>query len=456
MKQLKLVIIEDDSIVRELIVEALNKPRFFGEGFNIHAEGYEKMPPLGKIKDAFLYILDKNIPFGKDGLKIAEELKDNGELGARIMMTGDSNPETRLEDQMQAINYNLINKWIEKPIVPSRLKKLFLELRKERKFIQKVNVGIIGLGRFGKGLLTKLKDLPEVKDVNIFSNFAKENYSGILTLVGVLNQEKIKPHTSLESLVSAKPDILFLTTGQHLRKYTTREVLFSGALEKTTPIFRILREMNYSGLVCNVVNPVGPILQAAEFYGFDPQRLTGFSPDTLRAKAEILKNIRKLSNKSFEDDIHLDVIGEHGKEIPLFGACLVNGKSLYKKYPYFRRLKRELIGSLRKAGLNTIKYAQEYGTDYEDAPNSLIDFVKDISHLQRNPSSCWYCYLENGVVGESKSAYLQWPVNVDYPDLRVYRNDRFELKNLRKTELQEISRQITHQNQIVGGLRHGK
>ncbi|GAG04664.1 unnamed protein product, partial [marine sediment metagenome] len=238
MNNPKLVVIDDEPVMGD-VIKNIPWKEVWKEGLNFDVDAHLKYPGIEEVRDASLYILDKNFGKREDGLEIAEKLKKEGELGARIMLTGYTNEQA----QTKAINDGLVDKWLVKPDVVNNLIDTVSILRNERKLIQKREIGIYGIGSSGIEIIKKAKLLPGVSKVHAFSNFVKGDYKYLECAAGLHNRNKIIFHKSLESLAESNPDIFFITTGEHgidFSKPINRNDVTEGSVKKVKPLFEIL------------------------------------------------------------------------------------------------------------------------------------------------------------------------------------------------------------------------
>jgi len=444
MNNPKLVVIDDEQIIGDIIKDIPWK-----EGLNFDVDVYLKYPKIEQIRDASLYVIDKNFGKGEDGLRLAEELKEKGELGARIMLTAYTNEQA----QTKAINEGLVDKWLVKPDVVNNLMDTVSILRNERKLIQKREIGIYGMGSSGIEIIKRAKVLPGVSKVHAFSNFAKGDYKYLECAVGLHNKSKVIFHKSLESLVESNPDIFFITTGEHgidFSKPINRNDVFESSAKKVKPLFEILGKQKYDGLVCNFANPVGPILHVAEMCGLNPKKLTGVSTNAFRTQALLSEYI-----PCEIDDVKAVSIGEHGGAIIPYDYCLVGDKPLLEVVPEFKNsyTVKKFETELKEKGLNDMRSNQDLRLGYEDAPEAILRVLDDILCLQKNARESLYCYFEPGVLGK-QGAFLGWEEKINYPSLEIERALRVE--DLDEKTYNIMANQAVQQNKLVEGVLNAR
>jgi hypothetical protein len=233
-------------------------------------------------------------------------------------------------------------------------------------------IGIVGLGKLGRGILFSLCEQNWVGQIHAYSASFHGNYSALENDL-FFQQHKVFFHHTLEGLFSGEPTLLFITTGAHVEDFSRynnrmelRARLYEEAIPHVRPVFEFIERTGYEGLVCIMTNPTGDHLVAAKtIYDIPPNKLTSFPPDTRRAKGLLWRCIENYAmlcayririsqelilEKSFSDlcrwefvknpgnrtikgivlperekDLILRVVGDHGREIPLIDESLICG-----------------------------------------------------------------------------------------------------------------------------------
>lgn len=462
------VVIEDDSDEREIFKQFL-----LGNPLGFDVRTFETLPEnLDEVKDATLFLIDYRLP-NLNGIEISRKLGEKGFLGAKVMITGHADQEM----MRVSLKERLWDGWLEKPIRLSDLDEQILELREENKLSQKLNVGIVGLGSLGTSLYKRLLSFPFVDTAHIFSNFTKDDYSSFLGLLEnpqkaiqsdfnvILNEipeeflDKIKEleknnkviahkgNKGLETLVRANPDILFVTTGKYNALYPDREKLYKESIKKVEPIFEVLRDAYYQGLIFLGTNPIGPLLKIGKYCGLDANKLTGFSPDIRRAKDLILGYIHKIEDEDAKiEDLQILTALEHGKELILFDNSFSKGIPLCEKYTFFKdsKIREEIISSLHRIGLEAMLASRDLEINYMGTPDAGARIVNDLAHFKKSPGDFVYSYLGDDFI-PGLDSFFGWPVNIDYMPFKIYRDPSFNIENLDGSVIREIVKQATEQ-----------
>lgn len=479
MKRPKAVVIEDDLHQRFLFKEALLENSL---GFDVKT--FSRIPDnLEELRDTTLFLIDYKLP-GINGLEISRKLEKKKFLGAKIMITGYANKEM----MRSSIKEQLWDGWLEKPVKLKELGSEIHNLKIKGKLTQKLNVGIIGLGSLGTELYLRSGRLPEVNTTHIFSNFSKNDYSSFLNSLeksmlavekdfniileedpgyfldeinGLEKYHKVIAHKGdkgLETLARSNPDILFITTGEHNAFYSDREKLYESSIKKVEPIFKILRDTYYQGLVFLGSNPIGPLLKIGEYYGLDKYKLTGFSPDIERAKDLILGYIYSLGDNQVTSD-DLKILGglEHGKELLFLDHSLIGGEYLGDKYPIFNnpKVREEIINTLHRIGLEAMLASKALKKNYSGTPDTGERIIKDIAYFKECPEDFIYTYLDEDFIG-GQSAFFGWPVEIDYRFSGIHRDPYFNITDLDKDIINQVRIQAEEQNKLFERVYLGK
>lgn len=421
--------------------------------------GYESRKYKGgKINDAQLYVTTSLDPASNEQ-RIARGLKGTG--CARILYT---DMPKLLEEHINDPKSSLFSGYLRhtkesshRKIVPKNFEIWFSEnkrttfdeivlggetnliekefqeaierVRKARKMRQQLNIGVVGLGKLGRQIVHDLKSKPFVESVNAFTNFAKDDYEGIIIPRMAFEgdqRRKFHFHESIDSLLETNPDPLIICTGEwaeNIRYENFKEIeklterLMDGAYKKVRDILKTIKDFQtkgYNGLICMESNPTGTLLQVAKRMGIDPMTLTSITPDMSRHKTLLLQKLAKRDPTLKYSDIELRVIGEHGKEIPLLKEARVRGKPLRKVCSKFRNkaYRRAFIDEARGIGLKLMKVSEELGDNYGGTPDKIVEHLGDFAHLQRMIPSA-YSYFN-----KEDDCFIGSPSIVSYP-LRV-------------------------------------
>jgi len=335
----------------------------------------------------------------------------------------------------------------------SEMKKAIEYVRQKRKMCKPLRIGVLGLGKLGGQILHDLKSAPYIESVHAFSEFAKLDYERkVISIIGFEGDQRrnFHFHEALEELVEANPDLLIVSTGEHGVQYEKYDIinnlterLMKGSYPKVKKILEVVKRYQdkgvFNGIVSMESNSTGPLLQIAKSMRIDPLTLTSITPDMSRHKTLLLYLLSGISSCKYEklltskqkhrepikieygerdaqlqySDICLDVIGEHGKEIPLLREAKVKGKPLVEVFPEFNEYKyrRAFIDVAREIGLKLMKIAKNSGKNYGGTPDKIVEQVEKIAFLGREISSA-YSYFPDA------DCFVGAPSVIDHP-LRI-------------------------------------
>lgn len=373
-----------------------------------------------KLLNGTTYFIAEDPKDPKQASQIAKALNDRGVKVGKVLTTDRPKPyaETTTEP-----GYEQFSGWLPKTegeFNEGEVKRKIEEMREDKKLVQPISIGIIGLGKLGRQLCSDLKSKPYAKSVHAFTNWAKNSYERNIKprLAFKGDQErKFQFHSRLEGVIEANPDILIVATGEHgihYEKYDkikdlTRR-LMQGAYPKVRKILEAVRDMDYPGTICMEANPTGALLQVAKRMGIDPSDLTSITPDMSRHKTLLLEKLLQKDPSLRYSDINLTVIGEHGKEIPLLREAKVRGELLTEAHPEFKNqaYRRVFINEAREIGLNLVKVAEKLGDNYGGIPEIIIENLEGFAYFQRNMPSAYSYFPE-------ADCFIGTPSKVSYP-----------------------------------------
>jgi hypothetical protein len=310
-----------------------------------------------------------------------------------------------------------------------------LELREERRLVQPISMGIIGLGKLGRGCMVESALSDSISNIHIFSNFVQAglgSYDEIIKGEEIpsriqsrknqkmpsLNQvEKITAHNSLEGVLAANPDVLVICTGKHNMDYNVpdrrllNQELFKTSLPKILPVLEAVKKGEYHGLVAIQSNPNGHLIkyatdppkksrrQRAEGrggMGIPRQQITSFPPDTIRFIEEIYKYlVENYPNSKTRDirTIYLIAPGDHPQDggVPFYETATVSDKRTGRVRPLlemFSELANQDVQAVineraRKIGLIVANASKKYQSDYRGVPARVIECLEDIACFQQ-------------------------------------------------------------------------
>jgi len=446
-----------------------------------------------KTKNAQLYVTTSLRP-GSDEQRIARNLRDTG--CARILFTSmedllkehDDDKKSSLLGRYMRYTFDRNKEKLDaKDVRPTPFKLWFREnvstfddiavegdvnstkrefqlaierVRKERKMKQNLNIGIIGLGKLGRQLIHGLKSKKYIETVHAFSDFAKKDYNGlIIPRMGFEGDERsiFEFHNSLESLLETNPNPLIIATGEYSKNIgysnypkikNLTERLMKGSYPKAKEIFEVIKkyqEKGYDGLTLTESNPVGPLLQVAKEIGIPIEMLSAITSDNARHKTLLLERLQEQDPTLQYADVYLDVIGEHGREIPLLTEAQIKGKLLMNAYREFKdpKYREALAREGREIGLKLMINAEELGDNYGGITDTMIKCLEDFAYLQRDMSST-YSYFNS-----KDDFFIGAPSRISYP-LRIH-SIAGELDNLIEDEgvINELIETIDYQKKLV-------
>lgn len=401
MKKPVITVIDDEPLVRELAQDIL-KDRFI-------VETHEDIPDNEPITDSAAYILDLKIKENcKRGIEIAKRIREEGLRGARILH---SSAATK-EDFMQGSNEGLFEYQLEKGPSMDALNTAIERLRIKGELHQKFNLGIIGLGHFGVGVLMRSLESDWIDDISVFSDYYTSGGRSYkqLNIDSAIESPKIKWKKNLEELTQDSLDAIFLASGLGFKEDTDRNALFEGTADKIIPILYKLKELQTTPLIIGS-NPIEASCYLAKEIGVDKRLIIGESvTDTVRARKLLAGVYQQMTGETLDPNrINIPVIGTHEKPIPLFELATYNGETLTEKLPTLKNkvTKNNLRKKLWKKGKKTMMGARHIN-GYNSAPEGAMEILYALAHFIENPRSCWTMCLNEG------AGFVSYPISLSY------------------------------------------
>jgi len=476
MKKPKVVVIDDESMVRSVVEEQFDKKVGPATGIEFDVQGFGRCPEdITKISDANIFFIDYFME-GKKGDEIAKELIDLGAQGERVLITADlaaaighmgnikkslfKKTSTDRAEVAQA-TYEIHESFphlMRKPFETDALTNLAFKLREERKIKAPLNVGVIGLGKLGLGTVQEIVKEGWVTQVGAFTNFvggSQDEYQKLLDSLDLSGEErdKIVTHSDLEGLIETNPDVIVIATGEHDTPYfeykdrtKLTERLFRKGLPKIDAILESVQRLNCQSLLAIESNPNGHYIHHAIRKGINPFQLTSFSPDTMRHVRVIYETLKKKHPDLKEEEIELMVIGEHMKGgTPLYNEAKVRGIPLTDFDPRFakRGFQNKKTREARKQGLEVMQSSTRYSHDYRGVPRRVKEGLQELAHFQptsRNP-------IYAGRISVPATFVYSFHDGVCYPRVRPthqkiteFTQDRFATKEI-PNDIEKIKRQ---------------
>jgi malate/lactate dehydrogenase/CheY-like chemotaxis protein len=462
MKRPKIVIIDDDTAIRNVLRESIKNPVKKETGIEFDVKEYSQCPEnIDEITDANIYFIDFFLP-GKKGDEIARELKEKGAQGERIMITGNL-PEaieqmSRLGKKSIFTAYSkdradMLAAWYEvggqelfprllsKPFETKKLIDIISDLRNKRRIQVPLSLGVIGLGRLGRETIERASDVSWINRIEVYSEFFNQNESKAYELYPKVIGA-VATHKRLEGILESNPDVLFIATGTR-SKITKREKMFAESAEKIFPVFKAVGRMEYLNPIINGSNPIEALVKLGHELGISPRQLIGQNvTDTLRTRRMLIEG-PYLPERVDAYDIHLDVLGTHSQPLPIFSTATVRGKPLGDLTDY-KKFREEFVKELTEIGKKIMIGAQTIGS-YSDAPNAVMEMLEDLSNLAKRPRSCWSMY--NNQTGFYVTST---PVDITYNGRpKIIPGKSPELDSWEKHELDNQNNQFNSQRSLV-------
>ncbi len=397
--------------------------------------------------------------------KIAKALVERGVRGGMTLTTERTREEPYDVTKKQP-GYKHFNGWLPKTdeqfnagevsrkVEEFRKRKRDKEgaIEQESKFFQTMSVGILGLGKLGRGVCRGIKAKPYIKVVNAFTDFAKGEYEKeIIPNLAFKKDErkKFKFHNTLEGVIEANPDVLIIATGEHGIQYGAynqikdlTERLMHGAYPKVKAMLQAIKDRDYQGPIFMESNAVGPLLQVAKRMGLDPSNLTSITPDVVRHNTHLLELLQKQDPTLKYSDIILGTIGEHGKEISRLREGKVRDIPLTEASPEFKdpKYRRQFNHKARQIGLTLVEASRRLRDTYGGITEMITDALESFAYFQRNvPSAYSYFPEADCFIGVPSVAEYPLKIKSVATHLRNLSQDREVLTELGKTIAYQIA-----------------
>lgn len=307
------------------------------------------------------------------------------------------------------------------------------------------NIGVIGKGYFGEGVLSRLREEKFARSVNFWSSQGEEAYEQIVDRVIEAREgptrRKFRFHKNIEDLLKSSDVIIYARTA--ISRQQLEEIIKEGGgraehyryeREYIDNLTQSLIDTNYKGLVMMVTNPIDMILERMKKLGggkIDPYQLTG--------SIDIdIERIRDLHNYHLiEDWIRNMAIGIHG-DIDI--AETKTGPFSPKKIRWdMKAWKDHAIKTANEAGRKAMKSSLREERPYVRAQEELVKQLRHLATIPREPiDRSMYAYVKDlkELTGSTEfhevpDTYLAVPSKIIYRDgnLRVHPNRKI-LKGL--------------------------
>lgn len=470
MKKPKVVIIDDDPLVRKTLKELFERRVRKETGIEYNIKTYEKCPEdVNEITDATLYLIDYFLP-EKKGDEIAKTLMEKNAEGERVLITGNLPDAVQdmgelekkgffdktSEDRAKTVEawYNgggttLFPRLLTKPINSESLVSLVSKLRNERKIRAPLNIGIVGLGRFGREIIERATKGNWVSKINVHSDFFNlhsKEYEEYSKVIG-----QITRHERLEELLESNPDVLFITKGVRSERVIKRDKMFDESAKLLFPKLKIIRESKFKNPIIIGTNPVGPLIKLGQELGIDPRQLIGEGvTDTLRTRRLLAEGDYLPEKINDIYDIQINVLGTHAIPVPIFSTATIKGNPLVKIANY-EEFRERFVQELRGIGKRIMKGANKIGS-YSDAPDSAMEMAYDLATFSRTPRSCWMMYNDQTGFYVTNS-----PVEIEYNETPLIKQIKVEdLDSWEKNELRKQEKEFSIQRNKVRKFLKGK
>ncbi len=398
-----------------------------GLDFDISSEEVQEPESLrsnSRLLGAQVYFIHEEKEDKTLAPRIAEALVERGAKSGMTLTTEGTTEEPYEVTRAQA-GYKHFEGWLPKKETGKRFKISEVadkidELRKTRKLVQPISIGIIGLGKLGRGCMVESSTSESISNVHVFSGFVQKGEGSYEELIRgqelpIRQAEKIIPHDNLEGIVGANPDVLVICTGKHKMNYNVpnRQVLnrelFQTGLPKVIPVLEaIAGNNNFQGLIAMqsnpnghlikyVIDPINPEKGKDKGMGIPVQQITSFPPDSIRFASEVfrylIENCPAAKVREIKG-INLIAPGDHPSDggIPLYDEATVllderTGKTrpLLDMFPELKdpQVQESVNTKARSIGLTVVQTSEKYERDYKGVPQRVIECLEDISCFQQ-------------------------------------------------------------------------
>lgn len=412
MEPLKIAVVDDNEGIVGNVAEAIESSGGCLSGLKIecstHVNAENNIIDSKKIlaDNPDLVILDYNLGWGINGLRIAEEIREQKSNLPVIIMSGAVLKADRSKIR-KAQKKGRINDYLEKPFEGIG------EIREAvRENIRRpLNVGLVGLSEFGTGFLKELGRNSNAGKVQVYSGSRLGDYPDMRELEWVSNAPKIKLIEDLESALDGTDCVLICTSAKRgkntekIAQSSDRLDLFEQEYKKNVELSKAIKKSGYPGLVMYFTNPIGPLLEQSRRIGIPTGQLTSpFSLDEARIMLYLRNNLEEATYNKLKKRI--SVAGQHGAPYVCFPRDTPKNAI-------------EIIRAAEKAARKTPGDSMiahgKLGIEPE-TQRFYGKFINDLAGFRARTPHAAYCYCEFG----DQKGFIAVPHKVNYfPYLRV-------------------------------------
>ncbi|MFA5259440.1 MAG: hypothetical protein WC979_08495 [Candidatus Pacearchaeota archaeon] len=462
MKKLRVYVVETDVGKAETLANRLNTDKGILNDYDIEFVGgtFGCDHPLDSVAllDARpdMYIMDHataNMKSSENSLAIAEQIKTQYPFLPILLMHRGEQKE-RYKVLRSALNNEsegnvkvfdgFIDPWMKTPEIQKTVK---TNLRKP------LDIGIIGLGAFGRQILRTFTRANEINRIKAYSEHVPyETVSAAIDHLGA-RTDKVSFVNSLEDTLENTDCVLICTSSMHtsdlakrLAKQDDRLDLLPQEAAKLFSYFKRIKQANYQGLINPFTNPIAGMFGLAKKAGIKHAQLTTpINIDNARFEDAIRQGLGRNYTTYFNALMQGKIVGEHG--VPQFAQ--LTDKQPKNDDPQYERMMEKLHDlindSLIKARQMPIDALQSSAILEERNYEAVIEsakFYKRLANLDEKPNESAYCYYTiNGTRG-----FTALPIKVSYfPEIRVAPNEEYIQKFDRKA-MKCLGLQLTLQN----------
>lgn len=433
---------------KKIIAPIIEKEQFEVVSFSSLKE-FEK---FRRSKDIQLLIMEDSFGKEKESVGIFEDLQIY-KFGGRLTGNPEKNPKLHkdakciaivddLTNLSKAVGYKSIDDYIEKPNpldLANVIKKKVRKLSEEKSFkVQGTTLGIAGLGTLGLGIAEKVKGFERVfvysKSSTTCPPIPMRSYEELANLKGIGYKTKaFTPCGSLDELLEVNPDFLVISTGKKFDfiggHRGEREKFLEDFLEinlpLVAPILEKIKEKKYDGITITLTTPDDFINKVAvKEYGVDPKKITTISPDNMRYKKLVFKELRRkygnyAHNNIVEEDIESIVVGNHWRPKPIHGYTTIKGRRLSK----FKKMDIDKITKdLEQYGVGIMRTHQKNKLDFEDSPLAVAQNLEKVIYYQQHKLDPIGCYIDE--------KFVQFPGYFDLRNKKVTKLDDYPMTQI--------------------------
>jgi len=316
----------------------------------------------------------------------------------------------------------------------------------------------LGMGIFGRQITQHLADSDAVERIDAYSMtmHRKGKYDSIrgsLDISGSRKLRGIRKVNLVESLEEAVDgaEVVYICTGKYepvtkklTSKITHRLQLLSTDGPRVMEYLKLLRDIDYKGLIVIFSNPVGANNLISNRLGFE----NGQATSSIHIDEDRFQGLIKDPFTFFEYNC---IAGDHGEPVIAEFARTANHRGnvdeavRQERLEFVRQILLDALSQSRKMSFEAVLRSRELANLYYKAGEAAVDFFIDLAALTRNPPVSAYCDITIGDYSGSLAVPSEFSF---FPHIRTSPNTEI-IEKIDESSMKELERLLREQNQAV-------